>query len=69
MCTKQAALSFYQRGLNYSHVLPIVVGSESGPCPSLLDAERATLISLDDWQRSEGTRMRYSQTFSVQGVF
>ena len=68
--TSRSALSLYQRlGLNYSYVLPIVVGSEGGPCPSLLDAESATLTTLDDWQRSEGTPMRYLQTFSVQGVF
>ena len=53
----------------HNHNLPIVVGSEGGPCPSLLDAERATLTSFDDGQRSEGTSMTYSQMSSTQEVF
>ena len=54
---------------NCQKVIPIVVGSEGGPCPSALDAERATLTSLDDEQRSEGTLMKYSQKLSTQEVF
>ena len=49
--------------------LPMVVELEGGPCPSSWDAESATLMSLDEVQRSEGTVMIYSHTSATQDMF
>ena len=49
--------------------LPMVVEFEVGPCPSSWDAEMATLMFLEEIQRSEGTVMEYSHTSVTQDVF
>ena len=56
--------------VGYGKSLPMVVEFEGGPCPSLLCAESATLMSFDEEvQRSEGTVMAYSHTSIAQDVF
>lgn len=45
----------------------MTLGSEGGPCPSLLAAEIVTLMLVDGRQREEGTSTSCLQTPSSQG--
>lgn len=46
--------------------IPMVVGSEVGPCPNLFDAERVTLMSFDGRQDEDAISNEFLHMVSRQ---